>query len=113
MINQADKLIVRRAVSREEISLIAPASKGANAEPRFPRKYWIEVAVLRTSGRTTSYTDVAILGEARGIKKQVIDNRILKAKTFSKGIAKVMVRNTAPNIMPASDTTNLPILNFL
>jgi len=69
--------------------------------------------VLRTSGRTTSYTDVAILGEAKGIKKQVRDSRILKAFTFSRGTDKVIVKRIAPKMTPATDTSSLPDLNFL
>ncbi len=92
---------------------MAPANNGAKAEPIFPRKYWIDVAVLRTSGRTTSYTEVAMLGEARGIKKQVRDSKILKAFTFSSGTDKVTAKRIAPKTMPAKETINLPVLNFL
>lgn len=92
---------------------MAPANNGAKAEPIFPRKYWIDVAVLRTSGRTTSYTEVAMLGDARGIKKQVRDRKILKADMFSSGTDRVTVNRIAPKIIPTTETINLPVLNFL
>ena len=107
-INLAVTEIIRMANPRLVFVAIYPARTGAMAAPLFSIKYWIENAVLRTSGSAISFIEETIFGLPIGIKRAVMPSIIPKMNGCSVGIDKVIQRKIAPIRAAAMETSILP-----
>ena len=86
---QVEIQMSRKAFFKVVWSAMNPTIAGAVAAPRDSIKYWIDTAVLRTSGRVMSYTVEITLGEAKGMKMAVNPSNTVNRMTFSIGTFKV------------------------